>query len=138
MLIDKIIIDKTFLEDTINKSWHDIENLQSQIDSLSTEDIKTAELKKLLNNLLTSYYVFAGCAENMLTNFDNVSNVYTQDIIEDNEVVDEEVSEIEPSESLYEEENIESLPENDDFEPFEYFVDFDDPVGEKITDADLY
>ena len=25
-----------------------------------------------------------------------------------------------------------------DTEPFEYFVDFDDPVGEPLTDDDLY
>jgi hypothetical protein len=28
--------------------------------------------------------------------------------------------------------------EIEDFEPFEYFVDFDEPVGEKLTDEDLY
>lgn len=134
--MNKIVIDKGYLNELINKNWQDIENLQRQINSLSDEDFKTIELKKLLNNLLTSYYVFTGCTENILANFDDKisSNIIAQDNlnIESNIVNKIETNMVNPIDY-----NINSCNKETDFEPFEYFVDFDDPIGEKPTDEDI-
>ena len=54
---------------------------------------------------------------------------------------------IEEPVSIPEESKVENIPEInilDEFEseatsePFEYFVDFDEPIGEPLTDDDLY
>ena len=140
--MNKIVIDKGYLNELINKNWQDIENLQRQINSLSDEDIKTVELKKLLNNLLTSYYVFTGCVENSLANFDNsvysdIINQSTLNIKSDaiNEIETDAEDIINPIDSNVNSYN--NIASKDDFEPFEYFVDFDEPVGEKPTDEDI-
>lgn len=144
-LVDKIVIDKGYLSELVAKTWHDIEGLQSQIASLNSEDSKTAEVKKLLNNLLTSYYVFTGCAENILTDFDSIiidkpvqSTASDEMNTSNNEIAIETDSDNFEVIAQNEYSELEVLPEDDDFEPFEYFVDFDEPVGEKITDEDLY
>ena len=45
MSVTKLVIDDIFLEDLINKSWQDIDNIQSQIDNLDTTDIKTNKIQ---------------------------------------------------------------------------------------------
>ena len=50
------------------------------------------------------------------------------------EPIDEEVLD---TEILDEFDNAETNNENTS-EPFEYFVDFDEPIGEPLTDDDLY
>lgn len=135
--VDKINVDKELLSDIISKAWHDIEDIKSQVDMLSNEDYKTNEFKKLLTNLLTNYYVFVGCTENMLTDFDDIK----QAIIEPESketgnaiTVPLELHDIGVNKDTQDE----FKPDIDNFEPFEYFVDFDEPFGEKITDEDLY
>jgi hypothetical protein len=65
--IDKVTVDNDLLNDIITKTWHDIENIKSQIEMLDNTDAKTVEFKKLLNTLLTNYYIFVGCIENIIT-----------------------------------------------------------------------
>ena len=86
--------------------------------------------------MLTSYYVFAGRLESLLTDLDKKDLIDTDfkkinDITEPAEL-DISLKETEPE--------IEKCPNKADkaFEPFEYFVDFDDPVGKPLTDADIY
>ena len=134
-LKDKITVTKEFIEELAEKSWHDIEHIQSQLANLAdTEDSK--KVGKLLNNLLTSYYVFVGGLENM----DNIS--YEQEPLIDTSEEPELMITDEPviAEPEYEPIEIEAPLENEleVSEPFEYFVDFDDPIGEPLTDDDLY
>ena len=134
-LKDKITVTKEFIEELAEKSWRDIEHIQSQLANLAdTEDSK--KVGKLLNNLLTSYYVFVGGLENI----NNIS--YDQEPLIDTSVAPELMITDEPVivEPEYEPIEIEAPLENEleVSEPFEYFVDFDDPIGEPLTDDDLY
>lgn len=135
LLKDKIKIDKNFIDDLIAKSWQDSESIQNQIDSIEVDSPQAANVVKLLKDLLTSYYVFTGCLENI--------EHESSSIIEPKPVPEQ----IEEPVSIPEEAKVENIPEIntlDEFEseatsePFEYFVDFDEPIGEPLTDDDLY
>ena len=65
VLKDKIKIDKNFISDLIAKSWEESESLQNQIDSIEADSAFAIKTVKLLKDLLTSYYVFTGCLENI-------------------------------------------------------------------------
>lgn len=136
-LKDKITVTKDFIDELTEKSWHDIEHIQSQLANLAdTEESK--KVGKLLSSLLTSYYVFVGGLENI----DNVSVAPVQPVeplAEPIQIIDEPNIAEEPelfNEPLKLEEPLEN--ELEVSEPFEYFVDFDDPTGEPLTDDDLY
>lgn len=139
ILKDKIAVNKEFLSDLKSKSWQEIERLQSQI-----SNIEDPELLKLLNNLLTSFYVFTGGLENLIDT--KVIQKNTEPANKTLSVV-EEPAQIDPSELEIETElnDSESLElhyakdlDQKDPEPFEYFVDFDEPTGDPISDEDLY
>lgn len=138
-LKDKLSITKEFLSDLEIKSWQEIEHLQNQIANIEITK-ETTELIKLLKNLLTSYYVFTGGLEN-LTSKMSASKVVSK--IEDKEAIPELVTETTDEDYLAdlvldEPTPKASKPVNDYTEPFEYFVDFDEPVGDPLTDDDLY
>jgi hypothetical protein len=138
VLKDKIKIDNNFITDLITKSWQDSESIQNQINSIEIDSPQAARVVKLLKDLLTSYYVFTGCLENIE--------------YEPNNAVEQEITQVEEPISIPEEsatENVSSTNNLDEFdtdelstemnsEPFEYFVDFDEPIGEPLTDKDLY
>ena len=65
VLKDKIKIDNNFINDLITKSWQDSESIQNQIDSIEIDSPQATKVVKLLKELLTSYYVFTGCLENL-------------------------------------------------------------------------
>lgn len=138
-LKDKIQVTKEFLSDLEMKSWQEIENLQNQIANIETTP-ETAEVIKLLKNLLTSYYVFTGGLENLSDT--KATYKVPESTAEIN--VDKEVLPAEPKVEIEdtEEETFEPIfadeTEQQDFEPFEYFVDFDEPEGDPISDEDLY
>jgi hypothetical protein len=143
-LKDKIKITKDFLNDLEVKSWQDIEHLQYQIENIETTKENIA-LVQLLKNLLTSYYVFIGGLENLTSD----ASLAAEDCAVPNapvETTEVEVA-VEPKGSTDIELNYKAsydeVPDNTkihstDFEPFEYFVDFDEPSGEPISDEDLY
>ena len=136
-LKQKLAVDKTVINDLIAKSWQESDNIQTQIESIEQgSDLASKTVLDALNGLLTSYYVFAGRLESLLTDLDKKDLIDTDfkkinDITEPAEL-DISLKETEPE--------IEKCPNKADkaFEPFEYFVDFDDPVGKPLTDADLY
>ena len=139
-LKDKIHINKEFLDDLTVKSWQEIEYLQSQISNIEVVTEQDKALVKLLNTLLTSYYIFTGGLESLTTD-DYASSLVepeisleTQDIskegIQDNNIHNDIVK-VMPKLQISDSTDIE-------YEPFEYFVDFDDPIGEQLTDEDLY
>ena len=136
-LKQKLAVDKTVINDLIAKSWQESDNIQTQIESIEQgSDLASKTVLDALNGLLTSYYVFAGRLESLLTDLDKKDFIDTDfkkinDITEPAEL-DISLKETEPE--------IEKCPNKADkaFEPFEYFVDFDDPVGKPLTDADIY
>ena len=138
-LKDKLIITKDFLSDLEEKSWQEIEHLRNQIANIE-EKPENIELIKLLKNLLTSYYVFTGGLENLSSS--GLSSKIEEPVIEPEVEVLPEIPEddftvdFEPDLPKAE---IDIPAVNMDIEePFEYFVDFDEPVGEPLTDDDLY
>lgn len=134
-LKDKITVTKELLSDLEIKGWQEIEYLQAQIANLA-EGPTNDKLRQLLKNLLTSYYIFTGGIETL-------ASKHYDDIVEPTETPPVE-ADIKPEIILNEIE----IPEDDfttdtenDYEvsePFEYFVDFDEPVGDPLSDEDLY
>ena len=139
VLKDKIRVDKNFINDLIAKSWEDSESIQNQIDSIEVDSEVAAKAVKLLKDLLTSYYVFTGCLENLEN--EPVGIVEPVKTIEPEVIVPEKLTVIpeKPTKTIP---DIDIFSELDDTEansePFEYFVDFDEPIGEPLTDDDLY
>jgi hypothetical protein len=139
VLKNKIKVDNNFINDLIAKSWLDSESIQNQIDSIEVDSSVAAKTVKLLKDLLTSYYVFTGCLETL-------ENEPTE-ITKSAEFVKPEVS-VSETPTIIPEEPVKievpatdmliELEDNNDSEPFEYFVDFDEPTGEPLTDDDLY
>ena len=140
-LKDKISVNDEFLNDLEAKCWQEIEHLQTQINNLA-EGSTNNKLRQLLKNLLTSYYVFTGGIETLIsepieTHAEPVEQIEikTEEPIKVEPEFDMNV--IEPSEPV----DKVSTEDNQNYEvsdPFEYFVDFDEPVGEPLTDEDLY
>lgn len=127
-LKDKLDATKDFIEELTEKGWQEIEYLQSQLTNLAdTEESK--KVGKLLNSLLTSYYVFVGGLENL----DN-SESYTVSA----EPNIEPCLEPESYENVVTNTSLVPEDKQDYAEPFEYFVDFEEPTGDPITDDDLY
>ena len=134
-LKDKIQITQEFLINLEQKSWNEIEYLQNQIANIEVND-GSNKIIQLLKNLLTSYYVFAGSLENL-----NDTSIITQiksDVVEPKQF---EPIKLEMDDTLADDfVTVEDTTKQDisNIEPFEYFVDFDEPVGDPLTDDDLY
>lgn len=135
-LKDKITVDADFLSDLITKSWQESEAIQQQIASLDTSTRLGVEVARLLKNTCTNYYVLIGCLETLAENPESAT--LEQGPPEVGPVPAPNEVEI----PIYEEPVAEPIRVPDEalaeFEPFEYFVDFDEPVGERLTDEDLY
>ena len=133
VLKDKIKIDDNFINDLVSKSWQDSESIQNQIDSIEIDSPQATKVVNLLKDLLTSYYVFTGCLENIA--HESISVIEPEPMMQQEPI------------SIPEEPAIENISDTNIFdefdnetmsEPFEYFVDFEEPVGEPLTDKDLY
>jgi hypothetical protein len=138
-LKDKLDVTSDFIESLTEKGWQEIEYIQSQLTNLA-DTAESKKVRKLLNNLLTSYYVFVGSLES----FDNATYVSEQPAEVSDEQMQVEITEVPTVESdtavSHKHTKLNSTSENElEFsEPFEYFVDFDEPIGEPLTDKDLY
>lgn len=136
-LKDKIVVDETFISDLIAKNWQEVESLQQQVANIDTSTKLGAKMAELLKNTCTSYYVLIGCLENLADG----AEVSPVDLPAEPEVKSN--PQLEPDfefgevEILVDSDDLYRVPE-EDFEPFEYFVDFDEPTGEPLTDKDLY
>ena len=134
-LKNKLTVTKDFIDDLCNKSWQEIEHLQTQLANIADSE-EGKKVSQLIKNLVTSYYVFIGSLENL-----NDINYTTQDVVQ---VKEPEAIEIEPQvepDTMFEPEDEYAQAKTIDLdisEPFEYFVDFDEPTGEPLTDEDLY
>ena len=133
-LKDKINVTTDLLSDLEQKCWQEIEHLQAQIANLADGHIND-RLKQLFKNLLTSYYVFTGGIETLIS--EPVSKVelpVEEPVVPQTIETELIVSEPEVPDDL----TIEDTTDTEVHDPFEYFVDFDDPIGEPLTDEDLY
>ena len=139
-LKDKINITKEFLNELGVRGWQEIEHLQAQIANLA-DNTANDRLRQLLKNLLTSYYVFTGGIEALSEEPIEIPTV--------EEPTKEPTTEAQPEVVKFEDElsvatddftteNIYNINNSEIAEPFEYFVDFDEPIGEPLTDKDLY
>lgn len=136
VLKDKIKVDKNFINDLITKSWEDSDCIQNQIDSIEIDSDAAATVVKLLKDLLTSYYILTGCLENLenkpielvkpIRSIEPEVTVYEKPVV----IPKEPIKVNEPNTAL--------AVDTPKIEPFEYFVDFDEPTGEPLTDEDLY
>lgn len=132
-LKDKIQVTNAFVKDLCDKSWQEVEHLQNQLVNLE-ESEEGKKVSKLIKNLLTGYYVFIGSLENI----DNIDILEPETPIKIEPEQPEEIPIKEPE--LQDIDCLQVVPtiDNEVSEPFEYFVDFDEPVGEPLTDKDLY
>ena len=137
-LKDKISVTKELLSEIESKCWQEIEHLQTQIANLA-EGPDNDKLCQLLKNLLTSYYVFTGGIENFDIGSNNhLTNEHTETQASEPNVDIEQNVDLE----VYADDKSDSSSDYgnayDVSEPFEYFIDFDDPIGDPISDKDLY
>lgn len=144
-LKDKIEVTEEFLTDLINKNWQEVEALQQQIANIDTSSKLGIDVVKLLRNTCTNYYVLIGCLETLVENPETELEVHEQETESEAEpeainndaaaeLTVEDTVETEGPEAV----QIDSTETTADFEPFEYFVDFDEPYGAPVTDQDLY
>ena len=137
-LKDKITVSKEFLSDLEARSWQEIEHLQTQIANLA-EGPQSNKLRQLLKNLLTSYYVFTGGVETLASIEDTNIEVPAEIPAEEPKLDETELDEQEDTVvDIDDEFTLETSSATEVEDPFEYFVDFDEPVGEPLTDDDLY
>jgi hypothetical protein len=132
-LKDKLSLTPELLDNLTSKGWQEIEHLQTQI-----TNIDDVSLNQLLKNLLTSYYVFVGGLESLASgevDTDSLAKLGHSISQEENEFDEINLSET-AHEVLVEKSAVNNIDES--FEPFEYFVDFDEPIGEPLSDEDLY
>ena len=135
ILKDKVKIDNTYIKDLITKSWQDSESIQSQIDNIDIDSTQAAEVVKLLKNLLTNYYIFSGCLENLEFSSTTEKNLMSEPVQQKEPVNISKISIVESVPAIDALNKIETKTVD---EPFEYFIDFDEPTGEPLTDDDLY
>ena len=144
-LKNKLSVTDAFLDSLTNRGWQEIESLQNQIANIE-ETPENYEVIKLLKGLVTSYYVFVGGLENLniapvkaqpvvnepiVNNIDELDTEVTKHV----DLIDDDIILTKPVETSV---DIKSKQSSEFFEPFEYFVDFDEPTGEPISDDDLY
>ena len=134
-LKDKIQVTDDFLSKLESKGWQEIEHLQLQITNLEVS-ADNNQIIKLLQSLLTSYYVFVGGLENLTSGYAvEQASIATEAEIPATEI---EADDLYPGEKLHITTSSAEQESATEAEPFEYFVDFDEPFGEPISDEDLY
>lgn len=136
-LKEKIEITTSFVEELISKSWQDAEAIQHQIANLDTSTELGREVVKLLKNMCTSHYVLIGCLETLI---DSPEKFTATTADQDNTAANEQIviSNKPGSTPTVAVEASNELTDRTSFEPFEYFVEFDEPVGVPLSDEDLY
>jgi hypothetical protein len=123
--------------------------LKEQIKALKEEfDGKGIEkIEEIFQGLIDAYLINIGQLELFLHENDYVEVPEIEEEKVEDPVEEEETEEVEESEEeveIEDEVEVEVEPQKivknvpADFEAFEYFVDFDEPEGEALTDDDLY
>lgn len=154
----------TFLTSFVSKGWDEVGILRDEVKAIKETYKGTTKIEKILNDLIDSYLIAIGQIEEHLEKKEyldylrdgllkesvkediNINNLKLDeiDINPEKESLPEpeiptvkkiEVNEPRPTHIVDEKKE---MPKALNMDDIEYFVDFDEPVGEKITDADLY
>lgn len=143
----------TFITSFVSRGWEEVGMLKEQIKALKEEfgGKNIAKIEEILQGLIDAYLINIGQLELFLHENDYVE---VPEIEEEKEEKVEEPAKEDEVEVAAEEEEVEIEDEIEaevevepqsvvrqtpgDFEAFEYFVDFDEPEGDPLTDDDLY
>jgi hypothetical protein len=157
----------SFLTYMLSKSWDEIGNIKDQLFGLDNMYTDAEILRGPLEQLLDSHLIFAGQLEALVQRTGEIEIPDVAPVVPEKDAPVEVLPEddlgsepiaiepvIEPKEPVVVVVNDDELDGDIEAKPevkpevkapvktfdtdFEYFVDFDDPVGEPITDADLY
>lgn len=144
----------TFITSFVSRGWEEVGMLKEQIKALKTEFKNVDKIEEILQGLIDAYLINIGQLELFLQENDyvevpEVEETETEESEESEEEVEaEEEPEVKvikvevPEEEEKDEENetgrVVMQPAPKDFEAFEYFVDFDEPYGDPLTDDDIY
>ena len=133
----------TFITSFVSRGWEEVGMLKEQIKALKEEfgGKGIEKIEEIFQGLIDAYLINIGQLELFL---------HENDYVEVPEIEEEKVEEPVEEEETEKEVEIEDEVEVEvepqkivknvpaDFEAFEYFVDFDEPEGEALTDDDLY
>lgn len=133
----------TFITSFVSRGWEEVGMLKEQIKALKEEfgGKGIEKIEEIFQGLIDAYLINIGQLELFLHENDYVEvpeieeekveePVEEEETEEEVEIKDEVEVEVEPQKI------VKNVPA--DFEAFEYFVDFDEPEGEALTDDDLY
>lgn len=133
----------TFITSFVSRGWEEVGMLKEQIKALKEEfgGKGIEKIEEIFQGLIDAYLINIGQLELFLHENDYVEvpeieeekveeTVEEEETEEEVEIEDEVEAEVEPQKI------VKNVPA--DFEAFEYFVDFDEPEGEALTDDDLY
>ncbi len=150
----------TFLTTFVSDGWNTISRLRSDIEAIKKEFTGTKKAEAILDSLITAYLVAVGQAEACLENKNYLD--FSRDEMLSGEELDSNTKSLgitemlqitQPTQAVRNEPSVNSsdkevfnkaiLSEEETAEKCqvadsEYFVDFDEPVGNKLTDDDLY
>lgn len=141
----------TFITSFVSRGWEEVGMLKEQIKALKEEfsGKNIEKIEEIFQGLIDAYLINIGQLELFLHENDYVE-VPEIEQAEDtkSEEKESEVSTEGPKEAIKVEDDFDDEPVVEpkrvikdvpaDFEEFEYFVDFDEPSGEALTDDDLY
>jgi hypothetical protein len=136
--MNKIEVTNDFLTELIDKSWQESEAIQQQISNIDDSTKLGSDVIKLLKNTRTAYYVLIGCLETLAENPNTVLEAPATELEATAAQNTQEQETAVETTYIDEQKNISDLDTTVNFEPFEYFVDFDEPSGAPISDQDLY
>lgn len=138
----------TFITSFVSRGWEEVGMLKEQIKALKEEfgGKGIEKIEEIFQGLIDAYLINIGQLELFLHENDyvEVPEIEEEKVEEPTEEEIEEVEEAEEEVEIEDEVEVEVEPQKvvknvpADFEAFEYFVDFDEPEGEALTDDDLY
>ena len=139
----------TFITSFVSRGWEEVGMLKEQIKALKEEfgGKGIEKIEEIFQGLIDAYLINIGQLELFLHENDYVEVPEIEEEKAEEPVEEEENEEVEETEEeveIYDEVEVEVEPQKvvknvpADFEAFEYFVDFDEPEGEALTDDDLY
>ena len=139
----------TFITSFVSRGWEEVGMLKEQIKALKEEfgGKGIEKIEEIFQGLIDAYLINIGQLELFLHENDyvEVPEIEEEKVEEpveeeENEEVEETEEEVEIDDKVEVEVEPQKVVKNvpADFEAFEYFVDFDEPEGEALTDDDLY
>lgn len=138
----------TFITSFVSRGWEEVGMLKEQIKALKEEfgGKGIEKIEEIFQGLIDAYLINIGQLELFLHENDyvEVPEIEEEKVEEPTEEEIEEEEEAEEEVEIDDEVEVEVEPQKvvknvpADFEAFEYFVDFDEPEGEALTDDDLY